>query len=127
MVALVLTCHLTLGQMLLCKLPAHRKVYRVVIDTGSNVTSFVRAKPFELILSNGKRMKIRPRGQIFPLSDYNSVADPRNRIDGIIGQDVLSRFQSVSVDYRHGTVTLMKSKAPQRTIPGREGKNRHKS
>jgi hypothetical protein len=108
MVTLILACHLTVGQMLLCKLPAQGKVYRVVIDTGSNVTSFVRAHPMCLTLSNGKLMRIKPKQEIIALSQYNLLAEKRNRIDGMIGQDVLSKFRSLRIDYRRGTITLVK-------------------
>jgi hypothetical protein len=106
--SLVLACYLTAGQMLLCRLPAQSKTYRVVVDTGSNVTSFVHARPLCVTLSNGKHIKIKPREQIIALTQYNSVADAAHRIDGIIGQDVLSRFRSVRIDYRRGRVTLVK-------------------
>jgi hypothetical protein len=108
MVILVLACHLTASQMLLCKLPARGKVYRVAIDTGSNVTSFVHARPVRVMLSNGKYMTIKPMEEVIALSQYNSVADASDRVDGMIGQDVLSKFRSVSIDYRRGKVTLVK-------------------
>jgi hypothetical protein len=108
MVTLVLTCQLTVGQMLLCKLPAQGRIYRVVIDTGSNVTSFVHARPLCLTLSNGKHMKIRPKEEVIALTQYNSVADAGHRIDGMIGQDVLSRFRLLNIDYRRGRVTLVR-------------------
>ncbi len=44
---------------LLCKLPAQRKVYQVVIDTGSNVTSFVDARILRVTLSP---IFVRPAG-----------------------------------------------------------------
>ena len=108
MVTLVLACHLTLGQMLLCQLPVQGRTYRVVIDTGSNVTSFVHARPLCLTLSNGKHMKIKPREEVIALTQYNSVAAANHRIDGMIGQDFLSKFRSLHIDYRRGRVTLVK-------------------
>jgi hypothetical protein len=108
MVTLILACHLSVGQMLLCKFPAQGRVYKVVIDTGSNVTSFVHSRPLCVTLSNGKHMKIKPKGEVIALSQYNSLADARHQIDGMIGQDVLSKFRSLKIDYRRGTVTLVK-------------------
>lgn len=108
MVTLVLTCHLTIGQMLLCKLPTQGRVYQVVIDTGSHITSFIDARPVRVTLSNGRKIKIKPRREILPVSQYNSLAEKSQRIDGIIGQDVLSRFRSLSLDYRRGRITLVK-------------------
>ncbi len=105
---LVLACHLTLGGMLLCKLPAQRKVYQVVIDTGSNVTSFVDARVLRVTLSNGKRMKIKPRREIFPVSQYNALSLKSERIDGIVGEDVLSKFRSLTIDYHRERITLVK-------------------
>ena len=108
MVSLVLACQLTVGQMLLCRLPATGRVYKVVIDTGSNVTSFVHARPLCVKLSNGRHIKIRPKNEVIALSQYNSVADPSHRIDGMIGQHVLSKVRLLSIDYRRGRVTLVK-------------------
>jgi hypothetical protein len=122
MVTLILACHLTLGHMLLCRLPAGGKVYKVVVDTGSNVTSFVHPRPLWLTLSNGKHMKIKPRHAVIALTQYNDVADARHRIDGMIGQDVLSKFRRISIDYRPGGVTLVTLVTGQR-IPNR-GKHR---
>jgi hypothetical protein len=45
---------------------------------------------------------------VIALSQYNSVADAGSRIDALIGQDVLSTFRSLSIDYRRGKVTLLK-------------------
>lgn len=108
MVTLVLACHLTVGQMLVCGLRSRGKRYRVVIDTGSNVSSFIDPRPLRLTLSNGKRLKIKPHGEILPLSQYNAGAPRNQRIDGIIGQDVLSRFRSIDIDYLRGKITLVK-------------------
>jgi hypothetical protein len=107
MVALVLACHLTMARMLLCQLPAQGKVYKVVVDTGSNVTSFVDPRPLCVKLSNGKRLKIKPSEEVLALTQYNSLADAKHRIDGMIGQDVLSKFRSISIDYRRGRITLV--------------------
>jgi hypothetical protein len=108
MVTLVLACHLTVKGMLLCKLPAEHKVYHVVVDTGSNVSSFVDAHNLRVTLSNGEEMEITPISAIPPMTAYNATAPKGQRIDGIIGEDFLSQFHSFTVDYRRGKITLVK-------------------
>lgn len=73
-----------------------------MIDTGSNVSSFIDPRPLQLTPSNGKQMKIKPHGEILPLSEYNVLTERNQRIDGIIGQDVLSKFRSINIDYHLG-------------------------
>jgi hypothetical protein len=108
MVTLVLACQLTASQMLLCNLRTQGKNYRIVIDTGSNVTSFVDSKPLRVTLSNGKKLRIKPHGETLPVSQYNLLAEKSQRIDGIVGQDVLSKFRWLIVDYSRGRITLVK-------------------
>lgn len=108
MVTLVLACHLAVNGMLFCKLPAEGKVYKVVVDTGCNVSSFVDPHKLRVTLSNGKKMEITPIKPIPPMAEYNAKAPKRLRIDGIIGQDFLSQFHKVTVDYHREKITLVK-------------------
>lgn len=105
----ILACRITPGGMFLCRLPVQRGSLQVVVDSGSNVSLFpgIRHK-IKVLDENGRTLfHIKPAVPSQPVvQNYNQRVGPRDRISGIIGEDVLQKFRHVTFDFRRKTLEL---------------------
>jgi hypothetical protein len=104
---LILACRISSGGMFVCKLPTPQRTLQVIVDSGSNVSIFPAAKhKIRVLDSKGKTfLQLKPTDPAHPVvEDYNRQVGAHDRVDGIIGEDVLHKFRRVTFNFQRKTV-----------------------
>lgn len=87
--------------LIVCVTPTGRGDLRLIFDTGANATALLgKPKPIEIRIGP-KSVRVIPAPlRTSVLEQVNNTLPHARRVDGILGEDVLVQFQSVTVDYK---------------------------